>query len=71
MAACGRVTAARCRMAAAGPVTSAVYAMRMRPVAAALASSHRRQGRPDWLGIAVRDPVTSGAFARSLREVPT
>ena len=45
MAACGRVTAARCRMAAAGPVTSAVYAMRMRPVAAALASSHRRQGR--------------------------
>jgi len=26
---------------------------------------------PDWLGIAVRDPVTSGAFARSLREVPT
>jgi hypothetical protein len=26
---------------------------------------------PDWLGIAVRDPVTSGAFARSIREVPT
>ena len=26
---------------------------------------------PDWLGIAVPDPVTSGAFARSLREVPT
>ena len=44
-AACGKVTAARCRMAAAGPVTSAVYAMRMRPVAAAPASSYGRQGR--------------------------
>jgi len=26
---------------------------------------------PDWLRIAVRDPATSGAFARSLREVLT
>ena len=44
-AARGRVTAARCRMAAAGPVTAAAYAMRRTPVAAALASSHGRQGR--------------------------
>ena len=26
---------------------------------------------PDWLRIAMRDPATSGAFARSLREVLT
>jgi hypothetical protein len=44
-AARGRVAAARCRAAAAGPVTAAVYAMRMTPVAAALASSYGRQGR--------------------------
>ena len=44
-AAWGRVTAARCKMAAAGPVTSVAYAMRMTPVAAALASSGGRQCR--------------------------
>ena len=38
-------TAACGRMAAAGPVASAACAMRMTPVAAALASSHGRQGR--------------------------
>ena len=44
-AACGRVTAARCKTAASGPVTSVAYAMRRTPVAAALASSHGRQCR--------------------------
>ena len=44
-AACGTVTAARCQMAASGPLTSVAYAIRRTPVAAALASSHRRQGR--------------------------
>jgi hypothetical protein len=61
-AACGRVTAVRCRAAAAGPVTAAVYAMRMTPVAAALASSHGRQGR--HLG-SRRNRRASASYART------
>ena len=53
-AAWGRVTAARCKMAAAGPVTSVAYAMRRTPVAAALASSGGRQCAPG--GVAAEPP---------------